>query len=355
MNFRFLTISRTPSVELLEILNNNIIGTPGHGMLYQQLGVNLKVNRIEDPYFVNLVRAGRIVGTCCFCSRDTINNGRTIRAFYVRYFSFRYAFRRKLIRVKPKVGNSDLRKEVESLLSGECLGVNPKEKFFHYAYVDPRNKRSALLCKEFGFETIRQYTTIIFSRLNPRADKTDAIVEAQSDESVKELLKTFYQRFSTFSFENLSGRKYYFIKDRNDQLVAGVQVNPDHWKIHSLPGLTSKIILSAFTHTPFLNRLLNRNFRFITFEGIYLIPGNEKYLERLFESLLAKHNVNSAICLVDSGSKLYSTLKSLRLGLVDKMNKEVRGNVICRFVNFNQEEKESFKANPVYISGIDAT
>lgn len=58
MNFRYLTIVRSPTVQILEILNNNIIGTPGQGMLYQHLGVNLKINQIEDPYFINLVRAG---------------------------------------------------------------------------------------------------------------------------------------------------------------------------------------------------------------------------------------------------------------------------------------------------------
>ena len=354
MTFRYLTIIRSPTDQLLEILNNNIIGTPGQGMLYQHLGVNQKINQIENPYFVNLVRAGQIAGTCCFCSRETLNNGQNIRAFYVRYFSFINSFRRKSIKEKAKGGNSGLRKEIESLLSGEGLNVNPGEKFFHYAYVDPRNERSALLCAEFGFEPIRQYTSIIFSRLSPKVSK-DRIVEATSNESVNELLKTFYHGFNTLSFENLSAKKYYFIEDNKGQVVAGVHANPDQWKIHSLPGFMSNIMLRVFTTIPILNRLLSEKFRFITFEGIYLVPGNEKYLERLFETLFVKYNVNSAICIVDPGSKLYTTLKSLRLGLMSKLNKEVRGNVICRFVNFSQEEKNTFKTNPVYISGIDAT
>lgn len=355
MSFHYLTITRSPSTELLEILNNNIIGTPGQGMLYQHLRVNSKIALIADPYYVNLVRAGRIAGTCCFCKRDTINNGTEIQAFYVRYFSFRDAFRRKSIKELTGIRNSNLRKEIESLFSGERFGINRDEKFFYYAYVDSRNERSALLCKEFGFEPVRHYTTIVFSRLFPKADRIHPIVEANSEESVKPLLKTFYQEFTTLSFENLTGRKYYFIKDENGEVVAGVQANPDQWKIHSLPGLINRIMLSVFTHIPILNRLLNRNFRFITFEGIYFVPGSEKYLEYLFESLLAKYHVNSAIFLVDPESNLYATLKSLRLGLINKLNKEVRGNVIGRFVNFSQEEKNVFKTRPVYISGIDAT
>lgn len=355
MSFRFLKIIRSPTPELLEILNNNIIGTPGQGMLYQHLGVVQKINKIADPYFVNLVRAGRIAGTCCFCSRVTINGDLEFRSFYVRYFSFRNVFRRKLIKEKIRGTNSSLRKEIESLLAGDGLGVNPNEKFFYYAYVDLQNKRSALLCKEFGFESIRQYTTIIFSRINPKENRTDTIVEVQFDESIKELLKDFYRGFSTLSFENLSGKKYYFIQDDKGQRVAGVQVNPDQWRIHALPGLTGKVILSVFTFVPILNRLFGKNFRFITFEGVFLVPGFEKYLEKLFESLLAKYHVNSAICLVDADTKLYTDLKSLRLGLMDKLNKEVRGDVICRFVNFSKDEKDRFITNPMYLSGIDAT
>src|SRR5688572_6025176 len=176
MTFRYLKILRSPTTQLQEILNKNIIGTPGQGMLYQHLEVNQKINQIKDPYFVNLVRAGQIAGTCCFCSRDTLNNGQNIRGFYVRYFSFLNSFRRKSIKEKAKGGNSGLRREIELLLSGEGLEVRPGEKFFHFAYVDPRNERSALLCEEFGFEPIRQYATIIFNRLNPKVNRKNRIV-----------------------------------------------------------------------------------------------------------------------------------------------------------------------------------
>lgn len=354
MGFHYLNIIRSPTPELLEILNNNVIGTPGHGMLYQHLGVDDKICQLENPHFVNLIRAGKIVGTCCFCGRTTLNNGQKIRAFYVRYFTFKNAFRRKSINEKIRFGKSGLRKEIDSLLSAECLGMTSGEKFFHYAYVDPRNKRSALLCKEFGFEPIREYSTLIFSRLNPKMDLS-GIVEAQSEETVKELLKTFYQGFTSLSFENLSGRKYYFIKNGRGQIVAGALVNPDRWKIHSLPGQMGKIVLEVFSRTPFLNRLLNKDFRFITLEGIYFTTGHEKYLEQLFESLLAIHKVNSAICVVDPEGILYTTLKSLRLGLLNKLKKEIKGNIICRFVNFSEIEKKKFKESPAYISGIDVT
>lgn len=358
MNFKFLKIFKSPTNEVLEILTKNIIGTPGYGMLYQHLGVLDKIYKIANPYYVNLVRGNKIIGTCCFCSRSTINVGRNIRSFYVRYFSFKNTYRRKHIKEKSVPRLSRLRDEIKFILAGQGLDTEANEKFYHYAYVDPRNIRSVLLCNEFGFESVRQYTTIIFSRINPKKDVVKKLSEVSPSEEnlLKELILDFYKAFNMFSLENLfNGRKYYIIRDENKKIVAGVQVNPDRWKVLSLPGLTGKIILNTFTHVPYLGRIVNKDFRFITLEGVYYAPGFESSLEFLFESLLAMYQVNSAVVLVDPETQLYRTLKSLRLGLVDKLNKEVRGNVICKFSNFTEEAKKIFKTNPAYISGIDVT
>ncbi len=356
MNFKFFKIINSPTNELLEILNNNIIGTPRYGMLYQHLGVHNKIDKIADPYYINLVRNNKIIGTCCFCSRTTSNSGKNLSSFYIRYFSFKDLYRRKYISEKIVSGNSIIRKEIKSVLSGQGLGKDINEKFFFYAYVDPRNVRSLLLCNEFGFETVRQYTSIIFNRINPKENKDVLLVSLEQEDKVKEILADFYKEFNMFSFENLfNGRQYYTIKDKLGKVVVGVQVNPDLWKIHSLHGLSGKIILNTFSRIPYLDRLFNKNYRFIALEGIYYVKGFESSLEILFESLLAKYKVNSAIICLDADTALYKTLKLLNLGMVDKLSKEVKGNVICKFINFEQQDEVFFKSNPAYISGIDVT
>jgi hypothetical protein len=180
MNFRFLKIFNSPSNELIQLLKNNIIGTPGLGMLYQHLEVQKKIDHISEPFYVNLVRGNNIMATCCFCSRLSMNAGKGINSFYIRYFSFKDKFRTKQVAKKNHIGNSLLREELTSLLSGKGLGEGAKGKFFHYAYVDPRNLRSALLCKEFGFETVRQFSTLIFNRLNPKVNKS--VIEISTSE-----------------------------------------------------------------------------------------------------------------------------------------------------------------------------
>lgn len=357
MSFHFFQILKSPTKELLEILNNNIIGTPGHGMLYQHLGVSNKIGKISDPYFVNLVRKENIIGTGCFCNRLTMNNGKVIPAFYIRYFSFKEKYRRATTteRKKKKTEGRLLRKEINQLLTGRELGIDVQKKFFHYAYVDPRNSRSLLLCNEFGFEKIREFSTIIFNRLCPRKFKNIEVIEGHLEETIKELLKEYYADYNMFSFENLFvGRRYYVVRVAGE-IVAGVSVNPEHWKIHSLPGILGQLLLNCFSALPFFNRIINKDYRFLTLEGIYCKEGHEKSLEILIESLLAQHKLNSAMIWADIESNLYKTMKMLNLGLVSKLNKEVKASVLCKFIHFDEKEIKIFKDNPAYISGIDLT
>lgn len=358
VDLKFIEVVRSLSPEILDLLTNNIIGTPGHGMLYQHLGVHDKIDRIAQPYYVNLSKRNRLIGTCCFCSRSTANAGLNLRSFYVRYFSFRNSFRRKSISERSLPRHSPLKDEVNSILDGEFPGVNPHDKFFHYAYVDPRNIRSLTLCNQFGFQTVREYTTVIFNRISPAEARERNVTEVPPSQAqeVKQLLASFYKDFTMFSFDNLfNGSKYYVMRDSEGKIVAGAQANPDRWNIVSLPGLSGKVILNTFSYLPYLNKLFNKDYRFLAIEGIYYAKGYERYLEPLFESLLARYQLNSAIMIVDPDTGLYKTLRSLKLGWVDKLNKEVRGNVICRFTNLSEQEKHTFRTNPAYISGIDVT
>jgi hypothetical protein len=122
-----------------------------------------------------------------------------------------------------------------------------------------------------------------------------------------------------------------------------------------LPGVIGKAALNILSILPLFKKVINRNYHFITLEGIYYKSGFENLLEPFFETLLAKYKLNSAVTVVDTDSQLYRTLKSLKLGLTNRLSNESRGNVICKFVNFTDDEKKLFRGNPAYISGIDVT
>jgi hypothetical protein len=360
MTLKFLKIFTQPTNEILNILTTNVIGTPGSGMVYQHLSVDKKVCQIRQPYFICLMRNRRIVATCCFSKRITKSSscGRHDN-YYVRYFYFDALFRRKRVPKNPRSRFSELKNEVRAVLEGEGLGdLGRSSKFFHYAYLDPGNERSAVICKEFGFQTVRQFSSLVFSRLIPKKSQSLVVekIESGNREDMLDLLRNFYKGYSMFFEDNLiTADGYYVLKNARGDVVAGAQVSLSRWRIYSLPIHGSNAILNIFSHVPFLNRLVNKNLKFISLEAIYYADGYQSTLEVLFEHLLARFGVYSAITVVDRNSELYHALKNLDLGTVSKFNLETTGNILCRFTNYSDQEIFSLKQYPAYVSCIDLT
>lgn len=349
MNFNYLSIQNTPSQKIEELLKSNIIGTPGLSMLYQHLGVEQKVYTIAKPHFVTIMRNSEVIGTCCFCERgfqDAVG-------FYVRYFAFKEGYRLKsapLLKVRAKM--SSIRSEIKDLLNSNTLLKKPSP-FFHYAYVDPRNPRSANVCEEFGFIPIRKYTTKLFSRIFPKSYAELTVREiSSSSEKVRALLTTFYADYNHFSFENLN-KTYYYVENEVGEIIAGVQVNPDAWRVLTLPGKNGEMLLSMFHRTPLLCRLLSKHFKFLAVEGIYCKAGEETVLEKLLETLLNKHQLHTAIIVVDKHSSLYTLTQRIRLGLLAKLSPEVYGNVIAHYQGVSDTFIQQQKDAPSYISVHD--
>lgn len=338
MSYTFLTIVQSATAAIQELLKYNTIGTPGQSMLYQHMEVPKKIDTISDPYFVTLAKEHTIIGMCCCCSRVTLNTAKHIPSFYLRYFTFKDAYRtsgKTSFRKNPKA--SILRKEILQLLSGDGLGERAKGSFFHYAYVDPENSRSTILCKEFGFTPVRTFSTVIFNRLFPKRSVAIEKISSSQVHEIKELLTEYYKAHTMFSFENLFNmRDYHVVRDENNTIIAGVQANPDRWKILELPGISGKPMLRIFSALPYLNTLIKKEYRFLTLDGIYISPGHERSFERLVESLLAMYKLHTAMTWADRESDLYIYLKSMDLGFVNMLTKEVRANVLCKFVRLKK-------------------
>lgn len=352
MSFHFLNIQQEPSPAIEALLTNNVIGTPGLSMLYQHLGVKDKLYQIPKPHVVSVQRNGHITGTCIFCERDV--QGTT--GFYVRYFAFQDGFRLKEIQQQRKQKKtSAIRTEIDELLRGKGLVADPEKNFFQYAYVDPRNPRSARLCEEFGFIPVRNYTTRLFSRVSPQQHAHLPIKELPAaHEKIRTLLTAFYKDYNQVSFENLT-KTYYYIENEAGEVLAGVQVNADAWRILTLPGEYGKLLLNIFDSMPLLSRVLSKHFRFLAVEGIYYQEGAEQLFEQLLETLLYRHNFHTAIMVVDTDSSLYRLTEKINLGLLAKLSPDVYGHVIVRHHPTNNVFIAEQKNQPSYISVHDVS
>lgn len=352
MQFKYLTIQQRPSHQIETLLKANVIGTPGLNMLYQHLGVEQKLHTIAKPHFITVQRNDDVMGTCCFCERDFQGT----MGFYVRYFAFKNNFRIKgMPHAKNKQKTSGLRSEIKALLNGTGLLNNKQAGFFNYAYVDPRNPRSANICEEFGFVPIRKYTTRIFSRIFPQQHPSIEIKKVSStSEKIKKLLNNFYRDYNHFSFENLN-KTYYYIENEAGEIVAGIQVNVDAWRVLTLPGKYGKALLSIFNNTPFLSRLLAKRFNFLAVEGIYCAAGHEQVFEKLLEKLLYQFKLHTAIMVVDNASSLYELTNKIDLGWLAKLSPEVHGNVIVHYHELSDDFITKEKSKPCYISAHDVS
>ena len=352
-DFQNIVVEKNANQKVVNLLENNVIGTPGQGMLYKLMNVKDKIDRLINPWFVSVNLRNRVVGTCCFDERFILNNNHNGKAFYVRYFSFMDQFRRKSIKSRKKQGNSKIKAEVNELLNGKGLVVDSRQKFLFYAYVDLLNERSRILCEDFGFDKIREFKAILFSRFNPKSD--ERVTKLSNLEQAKKLLKEYYSNHSLVDFDMLDGDKFYVIRNADNQIVAGVQCNLEHWNILDIPGLTGKFIMNVLPKIPFLNRYFNKDYYFLSFDSIYVKDGYENDLIKLFSHLLFVSGIKVASFCLDVKSDLYQKLQKHNMGFMQKLQNNMIHQVIVKPVNFTTKEKDQLKQLPVYISSFDIT
>lgn len=354
---KLLQITNTVNDDIKELLDASVIGTPGSGMLYQHKSIDKRINEIKVPLFVELRTRLKLIGTCCFCFRETLNQKTKYQSFYIRYFSFKEGFRARRT-LQPRARGGKLRDEIKALLDSEHFTSVSTNKYFHYAYVDPQNTRSVLLCEEFGFQYVRRFATFVFSRLQPRIEPgiTVSKVEQEEYSEVKNLLVDKYSDFNMVSFDGLfDNDPYYVVRDSNGRIIAGARVSPTTWRIYQMHNSGNTILLSLLSNVPFINRLVNKEFKFLALDALYFTDGYEHHTEALLTFLLRKYNHFNVFMPADRDSSLYRHLEKLNHGIVSKISKQVSTNVICRFHNFSSSEIQQFKQYPAYVSALDIT
>lgn len=149
---------------------------------------------------------------------------------------------------------------------------------------------------------------------------------------------------------------YYLLK-LNNEIVSAVQANPEKWEIKKKPGFKGKILFDIIPRIPGIKRIFDpQNFCFAAIEGIYYKEGYEEYLLPLLESVCALTKAHFALIWLDTDSPLINTIDKLgHHGLLSKLVKRIEVDIIAKFINFSEAEKESFRNNPAYLSCFDMT
>ena len=367
LQLKSLTLTYEPEAfpDVKETISKTILGNPG-GIRYRQLDALKKVDVIRPLHFFPLRKSGSIISIMALAERITYHNGIPYYSFYVRYVSFNPAYSVKNAKSHDhsmaihRMGNSfikeGMKKHAEDfpfLLKDEKAD---EKKRIYYAYVEESNYRS-LNYTEFFFEKIRDFTTITYSNIFPRADKRVSKISLSAYDTLSALLQTSFQKHTFFFLEKEKLLTGYYVLMEGEEIIAGVQAQVNNWKIEKLPGIMGGFIKNILPYLPVFSRVLKpKRFTFLTFDTIYCQKGSEQLLPVLFRSVCALTKVYAAMIHIDNADPLHYLLKkSKKMGLLNTLFSDAHSVVMAKFVNFTDKEKEPFYHNPVYFSGYDLT
>lgn len=358
-------VEQDPGQDIVDHLENTVIGTPGR-LLYRLTGVEKKIRSLGTCYFLVLRKLSRLIGTIGLVPRTTSSQDALHKSWYIRYFSIKAPLRTKIHKKedygnKSSPGDNILKDSIKDYFyePHRMLGKisDKNQKTFIYAYIESDNIRSKIFSDLMDFQTIRNFTTILFSRIKPGIHpEVQRIREEEKPEMLK-LLRGFYKGYNMYTEQYLFYENNYYLLKLKNEIVSGIQANPERWEIKKMPGFRGKILFDIIPRIPGIKRIFNpQNFRFAAIEGIYYKEGYEKYLLPLFESVCALTKTRFALIWLDTHSPLIKTIDKLgHHGLPGKFIKRIKANIIIKFINFSEAEKDSFRNNPAYLSCFDMT
>lgn len=335
-------------------------------MKYQHLDTPAHIKAYKNNIrFASLYLGSRLMGTLGFCYRKISTAGKTIHGSYLRYYSFIpmvqaiLGAKSKFEKRRQRPVHDSLKSKILALFGKPHLldfpGHKEKDKLVIFAYAESRNEQLKNMINQIGFEHIRSFLTVAFSRYNPKEKPGVSLLQPNDRDEMKKLLAEFYSEYSFYNDEfAFCYDKCYVIKE-GDEIIAGLSVIPNSIRLIEMPGIWGWIIMKILPRAPFYRRLFQpEEFRFLIFESIYYKKGKEKALEKLMESVCAIEGYNRGLAWLDDRSELYDMLRSeINMGIINRMLNARPGLIYSRFINMNEDEKEDFFERPAYISSFD--
>jgi hypothetical protein len=350
---------------ILDILNHAVQGSEG-GLRFSLQNIAARIAAYGDKIrFVSLYRKNQVTGTVGSCFRISGQGRLRYHTSYIRYLAFQSVYqsdpgwrRRRKEVIRPEKDDRFKEKTLEIFSKPHLLGikdVSEEDKHIMYAFIESMNERSKNLVNQAGFEYIRSFLTVAFSRFSPKTDPRVSKLAEPEKAEMESLLLYFYKDYSFFSTEHSFFEGNYFVMKEHGEIVAGVCAIPSSYKVYDMPGIWGWVIMKVLPGLPYFRRLFRPGeFRYLVFDSIYCKPGKEKLLGDLFESACAINGFNTGLTWLDDRSDLYDKIRTrVRMGSLNRMLNAKPGHVYTRFINMNDEEKDFFFDAPAYISGFD--
>lgn len=315
------------------------------GAVYQNMKIEQHIPLIIKPKLLAIEKNNEIQGTGVFSNMTVLSGQTNYNCQYIRYFATDPAVRGQGLMKKYSA------KTMELVSEGETL------KTVYFALVEKGNKASFKAVQNTGYSHVGTIKTIGFSRFFPKEKiNIHHITTEQDKKQVIENLSTFYKHHSLVQFNPVfQHQNYYVLKNEQGDWIAGCQLHRCHWKLNRMPGRIGKFMVKTLPNIPLLRRIFNpKKFEFLAFEGIFWKPGHEKELAELFEGLLAKEKVNSAMLWIDEKDHLLKgIINNNNLGLIHSFVKKNDVMMMQAYFDLTNDERANFVSKPFYASAFD--
>ncbi len=350
---------------IFDILNHAVQGSEG-GLRFSLQNIAPRIAAYKDQIrFVSLYKKNQVTGTVGSCFRISGQGKLRYSSSYLRYLAFQSVYqsdlnwrKRREVLIKPEKDDSFKQKTLEIFSKPHLLdlnGVLEDDKHIMYAFLESKNERSKNLVNQAGYEYIRSFLTVTFSRFSPKPDHRVIKLSDEEKGEMESLLLEYYRDYSFFSTDySFYGDRYYVLKE-GDEIIAGVSAIPSVYTVYDIPGVWGWVMMNILPKTPYFRRLFRPGeFRYLVFDAIYCKKGREKLLANLFESACAAEGFNTGLTWLDDRSQLYDKIRTgVTMGALNRMLNAKPGLVYTKFINLTQEEKDCFYDAPAYISGFD--
>ncbi|MCX6329305.1 MAG: hypothetical protein NTZ85_07325 [Bacteroidia bacterium] len=358
-------VSDFASEGILDILNHSVQGSEG-GMRFSLQNIAQRIAAYGDQIrFISLYKKNKITGTVGACFRISGQDALRYPSTHIRYLTFQSTYqtdlnwrKREKAVIKSEADDSFKQKTLEIFSRPHLLelpDVFEKDKHIMYAFVESMNERSKNLINQTGYEYIRSFLTVAFSRFYPKRNPNVTLLTDAEKPKMNDLLLSFYKNYSFFTTEYaFFGNRYYILKNKDD-IIAGVCAIPTTYKVYDIPGIWGWVMMKILPGIPLLRKLFKPGeFRYLVFDAIYCKEGEEAKLADLFESACAAEGFNTGLTWQDDRSELFDKLRTeVDMGTLNRMLNAKPGLVYTKFINLTEEEKNYFYDAPAYISGFD--
>src|SRR5512136_973158 len=183
-------VSDFASEGILNILNHSVQGSEG-GMRFALQNIGQRIDAYGDQIrFISLYKKNKITGTVGSCYRITGQGNLRYPSSYIRYLAFQSTYRTEHPKhpgektvIRQEKDDTFKQKTLEIFSKPQLLGyrnVGENDKHVMYALLESMNERSKNLVNQAGYEYIRSFLTVAFSRFSPSTD--NRVTKIKEDE-----------------------------------------------------------------------------------------------------------------------------------------------------------------------------